>query len=123
MLMASFLVLGSAVLLGSVLAVLHLRSNRAGARIGALGGLHGLLALGGLGLLLAALGGPSRGPGMGTSLFGMISAGLIGLAALMGGAILVLRLLKRRLAGALIGVHAILAVSGFVVLAAYVLVR
>jgi hypothetical protein len=52
----------------------------------------------------------------------MISAGLIAFAALAGGGILVQRLRKRRLRGGLIGVHATLAVSGFVVLAAYIFV-
>jgi len=122
MLMGSFGLLGSALLLGSLLAILHLRSEGAARRLWALGGLHGLLALGGLGCLLAALRGPARGMATGTASFGMISAGLIGLAALVGGGILVLRLLGRRLAGALIGVHATLAVCGFVILAAYILV-
>ena len=122
MMNASFAILGSAVLLGAVLAVLHLRGEGAAMPAWPLGGLHGLLALAGLGCLLIALGGPPRGLGTGTESFGKISAGLLALAALMGGVILILRLRKRRLPGVLIGLHATLAVSGFVVLAAYILV-
>ena|SRR5579863_678242 len=119
MLIAAFIVLGSAALLGSMLAVLHLRSARPA---WPLGGLHGLLGLAGLGCLSAALGGPPRGLGSGTTSFGMISAGLIAFAALAGGGMILQRLRKRRLQGILIAIHATLAVSGFVVLAAYIFV-
>jgi len=119
MLLAAFVILGSAVLLGSVLAVLHLRSTRPP---WALGVLHGLLGLGGLGCLSATLGGPARGLGSGTETFGMISAALIAFAALAGGGILVQRLRNRLLQGGLFGVHATLAVCGLVVLAAYIFV-
>jgi hypothetical protein len=119
MLIAAFVILGSAALLGTILAVLHLRSARPA---WGFGGLHGLLGFSGLGCLSAALGGPPRGLGSGTATFGMVSAGLIVLAALVGGGLLVQRLRKRRLQGALIGIHATLAVSGFVALAAYIFV-
>ena len=122
MLIASFTILGFAVLLGAALAFLHLRAEGAKMPVWPLGGLHGLLALAGLGSLLVGLGGPPRGLGTGTEAFGKISAGLLALAALMGGAMLIMRRRKRRLPGALIGAHATLAVSGFVVLAAYILV-
>lgn len=119
MLIAAFVILGSASLLGSVLAVLHLRSVRPA---WPLGGLHGVLGLGGLGCLLATLGGPPRGLGSGTAAFGIFSAGLVALAVLVGGGMLLQCLRKRRLHGVLIGVHATLAVSGLVVLAAYIFV-
>lgn len=122
MLNASFSILGSAVLLGAVLAVLHLRAEGAAMPAWPLGGLHGLLALAGLGCLLVGLGGPPRGLSTGTEAFGKISAGLLAIAALMGGGILIMRLRKRQFPGVLIGAHATLAVSGFVVLAAYILV-
>ena len=94
MLTASFIVLGIAVLLGSGLAVLHLREGTA-APARPLGALHGLVAIAGLGLLA--------------------------LAALIGILLLAARLRKRRLPGVLIGIHATFAVGGFVVLLAYVL--
>lgn len=119
MLIAAFIVLAAAVLLGSGLAVAHLRSEAAAAVPAWLGALHALLGLGGLGLLALALRGPPRGLTQGTASFGMISAALIALAALFGGGILARRLRASR-AGALLGIHATLAVSGFVMLAAYV---
>ena len=45
---------------------------------------------------------------------------MIALAALVGAGLLAARVLKRRIAGIMIGIHATLAVSGFVILAAYV---
>jgi hypothetical protein len=120
MLIAAFAILSAAALLGTVLTVLHLRSEGAGvpnrvARI------HGLLAIGGFGCLLLALRGPLRGLANGTASFGTIAAALIALAALVGGAILATHLLKRRIPGVMIGIHATFAVSGFVFLATYVL--
>ena len=120
MLTASFIVLGIAVLLGSGLAVLHLREGAA-APARPLGALHGLVAIAGLGLLALALRGPPRGVEQGTGSFGMIAAVLIALAALIGILLLAARLRKRRLPGVLIGIHATFAVGGFVVLLAYVL--
>jgi hypothetical protein len=119
MLTAAFLILAAAVLLGSGLAVLHLRRAAADAVPWPFAALHALLGLGGLGLLVPALRGPPRGLAQGTASFGMIAAVLIGLAALAAGGMLVRRLRGRR-PGGLLGVHATLAVSGFVILAAYV---
>ena len=121
MLYTAFTVLGIAVLLGSVLAVLHLREG-ATPPPWPLGALHGLIALAGLGLLGIALRGPPRGLDQGTGSFGAIAAALIALAALVGLAQLAARLRKRRLSGMLIGIHATLAIGGFVILLAYVLV-
>jgi hypothetical protein len=121
MLTASFTILGAAVLLGAVLGALHLRAEGAAMPAWPLGGLHGLIALVGLGCLVVAQGGPARGFSTGTESFGRYSASLLVIAALLGGGILTFRLRKRRIPGVLIGVHATLAVSGFVFLAAYVL--
>lgn len=128
MLTAAFAILALAVLLGSALAVLHLRAQTSAAEKPsgpavpwAVGALHGLLGVGGLGCLLLALRGPARGVEQGTASFGAIAATLLALAALAGGAILLTHLRKRR-PGALIGIHATLAIGGFVVLAAYLLV-
>jgi hypothetical protein len=82
----------------------------------------GLVAIGGLFCLALALRGPLRGVEQGTASFGIIAVTLIGSAALIGVGSLVTHLLKRRLPGILIGVHATLAVGGFAILAAYVLV-
>lgn len=119
MLIAAFVILGIAVLLGSLLAVLHLRAAETATPTAALAVLHALIALGGFTCLLAALRGPPRGLETGTAEFGAIAAVLIALAALLGGGFVALRLLKRRIVSSLIGIHATLAVAGFVVLAAY----
>ena len=120
MLTAAFIVLAGAALLGAGLAVAHLRSKAAAPVAWWLGALHALTGLGGLGLLALALRGPVRGIGQGTELFGMIAAALIALAALAAGGMLARRL-RNRPPGALLGLHAGLAVSGVVILAAYYL--
>jgi hypothetical protein len=119
MLIAAFIIIAAAVLLGSWLAVMHLRSAAAAPVAWWLGALHALLGLGGLACLVLALRGPVRELAQGTASFGAISAALIALAALFGGLILTRRL-KHQRAGTLLGIHATLAVSGFVMLAAYV---
>ena len=63
--------------------------------------------------------GPARGVEQGTAAFGAGSAAILALAALVGVALLVARLRRGKVSSTLIGVHATLAVSGFVVLAAY----
>ena len=121
MLTVAFAVLAIAVLLGSVLFVMHLRDPRSAARW-RLAGLHGLIGIGGLACLLFALHNPPPRPDPGTAGFGGISLVLIALAALFGGGIFATRLANSRRTGALIGVHVTIAISGFVILAAYVLV-
>jgi hypothetical protein len=86
-----------------------------------LAGAHGLAALGGLGLLVVALPGAHRGEATGTASFGAIAAVLLAVAALAGLAMLALHLRGRRVPMALVGIHATLAVSGFVVLLVYAL--
>lgn len=120
MLTTAFAILALAILLGSILAVLHLRESASSAPPLALGALHGLLALGGFLCLLAALGGPTRGMETGTASFGKIAATFLALALLAGMGIFALHLRRRRLSGTLIGIHASLAVCGFVILAAYI---
>jgi hypothetical protein len=118
MLLAAFVILAVVVLLGSVLAVLHSQTEGRAAPPWPLAVLHGLLAIGGLACLVLAL----RGLDKGTASFGIGAAALIALAALVGLSFLATRVLKGGHAGILIGIHATLAVSGFVVLAAYVFV-
>ena len=120
MLIAAFVTLGVAVLLGSVLAVLHLQTERS-TPPWSLAALHGLLAVGGLSCLALALRGPPRGLDQGVASFGIIATSLITLAALIGVALLATRIFKTRISGMMIGIHATLAVGGFVILAAYVL--
>jgi hypothetical protein len=104
---------------GSVLAILHLMPQRP-AIPPWLSTLHGALATGGFVLLVLALRGPPRGIASGAGAFGLIAAALAALAAVAGAATLAARLRRTRFTGVLLGVHATLAVSAFVVLAAYV---
>jgi hypothetical protein len=119
MLTAAFVILAIAVLLGCLLAISYLRTEGAAAPW-PLATLHGLVAVMGLFCLALALRGPLRGAEQGTADFGIFAVTLIGTAALIGVLLLVTHLLKRRIPGLLIGIHATLAVSGFAILAAYV---
>lgn len=111
-------VLADAAVMGAAAAILVLRAGgEAGPVAVAVG--HGMLALGGYALLLIALEGPRRGESTGTSSFGAIAAVTLGLAVLAGLALLRQRIARRRISGVLMGVHATLAVTGLVILAAY----
>ena len=118
MLTAAVALLSLAVVLGATLAVLYLRRGNGTPSPWRLAAVHGLLGVGGFCCLVLAARGPPRGVEQGVGSFGAISATLFGLAAVAGGIILVKHLAKRR-AGTLIGLHATLAIAGFVILAAY----
>lgn len=119
MLVAAFSILGAAVVLGSVLAVLHLWKEGVVVPPWPLAAFHGLLAIGGFVFLLFALRGPPRGLQTGSASFGMIAAVLVALAILAGVGIFAMHILGKRQTSTLIGVHATLAIGGFVILAAY----
>ena len=121
MLIAAFVILTLAVALGAVLAVMHIQMKDAAMRRPQFAALHGLLALIGLGCLILALGGPPRGLDQGTASFGIIAATVLALAAVLGGGLLASRIFKGRIGGGLVGIHATFAVSGFVILIAYML--
>jgi hypothetical protein len=117
MLTPAFIVIACAVGFGCILAVVHLR----GAAVPRLyGALHAAIGLSGLALLALALRGPARGVAQGEGSFGIIATAFFASAAIIGGMMLA-RLRKGHRAGALIGIHATLAIGGFVILAAYVL--
>ena len=120
MLIAAFITLGIAVSIGSGLAIQYLHTEGTKPPPWQFALLHALFALGGLGCLLLALRGPPRGLDRGTGSFGIIAATLIVMAASVGGLMLAARTLKKRPAGILVGVHATLAVGGFVILVVYV---
>ena len=118
MLTAAFALLGAAVLLGSGLAVLHLLPERRAVPT-PLSALHGGLAICGFVVLVFALHGPPRGVEAGAGAFGHVAAVLAALALLAGGGVLAARLRKKRFTGMLLGIHATLAISAFVILTAY----
>jgi hypothetical protein len=122
MLLLSFVLLLIAALLGTALAALHLRAGNPRPPRWLLGALHGLLGIGGLVALLLALRGPPRGEAMGVGAFGRVAAVLLAVALLAGLAVLAARLRYRRVPALAIGIHATIAVSGVVILAAYALV-
>jgi len=121
MLAAAFVIFSIVVLLGAGLAVVNLRTT-VFPPPRPLAALHGLLGIGGLCCLALALRGPPRGLAQGTTSFGIVAAALITLAALLGGGFLAAYFFKKRITGTMIGIHAALAVSGFVILAAYIFV-
>jgi len=120
MLIAAFAFLAAAIALGAALAIIYLRREDGAGLPWPLGALHGALGIGGLCCLALTLGGPPQGADQGTSSFGAISTALISLAAIVGFAAFA-HFVKRRRAGLLVGLHATLAISGFVILAAYLL--
>ncbi len=121
MLASSLALLGLAALIGAALALIG--AKPVGKPPSAwLASLHGSFAVAGFALLLVALiEGPVRGVATGTQSFGMIAAVLLFLAACFGIASLFLHIRRRRLPGFWASAHAMIAVSGFVILAAYVL--
>ena len=109
--------LAIAVAIGSVLAL------RRKGRLPALpvGAAHGAIGIAGLGVLIYLLPGSRRGEATGSQSFGVIAAALIAAAAAVGLGMLAVHLRAHRLPGGLVGIHATLAVSGFVILVVYAL--
>jgi hypothetical protein len=119
----SFGLIAAAALLGSILALLHLRSAvRTPRRTPPwpFGALHGAIGASGLATLLVAVRGPPRGVAFGVGPFGIFAATLLAFALLAGFLLLGALRLGRR-SGLLIAVHGALAVSGLVILTAYTL--
>ena len=121
MLDAALIALVVAVLIGSWLAVLHF-DGRPPARVPwTLALTHAAVALGGFALLALALQGPRRGADQGMGAFGLAAAALFAAAIAVGLGIFLRFRVRKKGAGALVGVHATLAVCAIVILAAYVL--
>ncbi|HTV44371.1 MAG TPA: hypothetical protein VMF05_03560 [Stellaceae bacterium] len=118
MIKLSFAILCVAGLCGMALAVVHLRAARPASAQSALAVLHGVIGAAGLAILLVDLDHMPRQHAMGTTGFGRTSAVLLALALLLGLTIAAVRWRRRRPNGALIGVHAGLAIAGLVVLSA-----
>jgi hypothetical protein len=109
----AFWVLTLAVLAGSGLALWHLRGiSRPPLAVGVA---HAVVGAAGLGMLLLALRGPAHGVAVGVGSFGVVSAWLLG-GALLTGVVLLLR--QRR--GPVMAIHAGVAITGYVLLMAWV---
>ena len=120
MLIAAVLAFTIVVLLGAGLAIQILRQP-VHTPPRALLWLHGTAALLSYGVLLVALTGPSRGAATGTQSFGLTAAILLLVAAVIGLLSLVLHFRRKRMPGIAIGIHASVAIFGYVVLAVYLL--
>ena len=121
MLKLAIIAFGLVVLLGCGLAIQVMRApGKAPSRL--LASLHGVVALGSYGVLLAALMGPPHGVATGTQSFGLVAALLLLLAMVLGILALALHLIRKRMPGTAIGVHASVAIVGYVILAVYWLV-
>jgi hypothetical protein len=113
--------LGLTVLLGGALLFSVLRHPaRTPSRL--LVNLHGHAALIGYGVLFVAIENAARGTATGTQAFGIVAAILLLLAAGLGLTSLFLHYRRRRLPGFWVGAHAMIAITGYVILAAYLFV-
>ncbi len=116
MLLLSLFMLCAGATLGLGLALLHGLGRPPALSAGLA---HGTLGLGGLAVLMAALGGPPRGVALGGASFGVFAAVMLAATALAGLLILTARARRWRPSALLIGLHATLALFGVVILAAY----
>lgn len=117
---AAFVLIG-AVTLGALLAVVQLQATGKPPIPWPVAMLHGLLGMAGLALMLLAPA-ASHAVQAGAGSFRAIAAVLLGLALLAGVLILRVRIARRPLTFSLVGVHALLAISGVVLLGAYLAV-
>ena len=120
MLSLALALLSLAVLIGVAIGIGFLVDRRLPSR--AIGAVHGLLGASGLcALIFALVSGVGTGDRYGTASFGPAAAILVALAGLAGVGIALLGRRTARSIGLLIGVHASLAVTAYVLLLAYAL--
>jgi hypothetical protein len=118
MLSLALALLSLAVLIGVAIGIRFLGDRRLPSR--AIGAVHGLLGASGLSALILSLAsGAGTGDRYGTASFGPAAAILAALAALAGAGIALLGRRTPRSIGFLIGVHASLAITAYVLLLAY----
>ena len=115
MLLATAWVLSIAVVAGAILAGWHLRATDNGSRPPPAAGIvHGVVGIVGFIGLLLTLAGPSRAVDTGAGSFGTSSAVLLGVAAVLGISMLVLR--QKAL---VMAIHGLIAVTGYVLFLAW----
>lgn len=120
MLHLAFTVLAVAALIGVGLAALYLRGPSVPRLLAALPLVHGGLGAVGLTLLIIVLRHGLPPTDNGTAGFGLIAAGFLGLALVLGLLIASVAWRGRRPGGLVVATHASVAIAGFVVLAALV---
>jgi len=114
----SLTLLGIAMLFGFLLAALHLRgSDKAPPFLARLA--HGVLGAAGLAALLLTMNQPAQGQNKGVGTFRLDAAVLLGAALLLGLGILLTFRIAPKSAGAVIALHATIAMFGLAILAAY----
>lgn len=118
MLSIAFWVLSATVVLGTFLALMHIRSVRSPPwKIAAA---HGVLGSLGIATLIVALSQDSNhGVEYGVSFFGRLAAALASLALFLGLAIIVRKRRSVNGVGLIIGAHATFAITAYVLLLAY----
>ncbi len=121
LLIVAIAVLGLVVAVGTWLARGYLLTDEPPGGLHWTGIAHGAGGLAGLALLVAALPGPltAHAVRMGAGKFGTIAAVLMGVGLLAGSAILVTHLRRRPVSTTLVGVHGLLAISGYTLLVTY----
>ncbi len=119
MLRLSLILLGVAMLFGFWLAALHLRESGKAPPLPARAA-HGVLGAAGLLALLLTFGQPAQGADQGVGTFRLDAAVLLGAALAMGLGILLTFRIAPKSAGAVIALHATIAMFGLAILAAYV---
>jgi hypothetical protein len=118
MLQISLILLGIAMLFGFLLAALHLRGlDTAPPFLARLA--HGVLGAAGLVALLLTMNRPAQGLNEGVGTFRLDAAVLLGAALLLGLGILLTFRIAPKSAGAVIALHATIAMFGLAILAAY----
>jgi hypothetical protein len=119
MLRLSLILLGVAMLFGFWLAALHLRESDKAPPL-PVRAAHGVLGAAGLLALLLTFGQPAQGANEGVGTFRLDAAVLLGAALAMGLGILLTFRIAPKSAGAVIALHATIAMFGLAILAAYV---
>ena|SRR5271165_856156 len=119
--MLAFAVLSATALIGMLLAAWHLRATDGSLPPWWAGAIHGLCGAAGFAALLLALGGPARGVTQGAGSFGVVAAVMLGAALGVGGAVPLLWRWRGQPPGGVLAIHAVIAISGYVILAAYTL--
>ncbi len=119
MLRLSLILLGVGMLFGFWLAALHLRESGKAPPL-PVRAAHGVLGAAGLLALLLTFGQPAQGADQGVGTFRLDAAVLLGAALAMGLGILITFRIAPKSAGAVIALHATIAMFGLAILAAYV---
>ena len=116
---AALWLLGIAAAMGVGLAAVWLMGEAAPRVPAWPGWVHGAVGATGIAATLLALRGPARGVASGAGSFGTSATTLLVAALAAGGVVLLARLRRKHVSAAVVAIHAMLAVAGYVMLAAW----